>query len=134
MSGDGFTFTWDPCKGIENCGNISAHPLGTKTAVCQAITDFCNVSCGRTSKPVWILENKGPPIASRQFPNWHIEYTFGDEFRFANNPSMCSLVLLGYFFPFRMSIFYFVLDDTHEDPVVKMVSESWLTYVSQIVT
>lgn len=66
-------YMWDPCTG-SNCTMSSTQPV-TDCAVCQFYA-----CCGKTPNPAWIWETKEK--ATDKFPNWHIEYTFGDYWRY----------------------------------------------------
>lgn len=76
---------WSPCTSY-NCTSPSsfstdpAPPGITDSAVCQTTTQGFKITCGKASNPVWIWQTgKG----AGGFPNWHIEYTFGESWRYS---------------------------------------------------
>ena len=73
IDGGQYQYTWSPCDGF-NCTNH-----GLDCGVCQKTNQYFNVSCGKMSNPVWIWETVEPP--TKRYPNWRIEYTFGDTWR-----------------------------------------------------
>lgn len=71
VEGFNFPYVWSPCDGF----NCSSGKVESDCALCQKPYNF---SCGTKSNPVWIWDTE---YSNNQFPNWRIEYTFGDTWR-----------------------------------------------------